>query len=200
MLVYAPRRSKETASAQFVLAGIFMKESTYKVVISGDQSLRHDSANFDHESEARTYARAAAGRTQRLRAEDRNLVVGLLPAGNIAGNTGTKVSHGEWKPRPPGSASASSTRMAEVRRRTIRRPCGGAALRSNKDSRAAMETSHHSKPWPCPTAENNRPNCLIIKTFTRNKVKAYLDQQSANNPVSGTLLLAFSERLPEKGS
>ena len=37
-----------------------MKQTTYKVVISGDQDLRHDSANFDHESEARTYARAAA--------------------------------------------------------------------------------------------------------------------------------------------
>jgi hypothetical protein len=37
-----------------------MKQTTYKVVISGDQDLRHDSANFDHESEARTYAHTAA--------------------------------------------------------------------------------------------------------------------------------------------
>ena len=37
-----------------------MKQSTFKVVVSDDQSLRYDSANFDHESEARTYARAAA--------------------------------------------------------------------------------------------------------------------------------------------
>jgi hypothetical protein len=37
-----------------------MKQTTYKVVVSDDQNLRHDSANFDHESEARTYARAAA--------------------------------------------------------------------------------------------------------------------------------------------
>jgi hypothetical protein len=37
-----------------------MKQSTYKVVISDDQNLRQDSATFDHESEALTYARAAA--------------------------------------------------------------------------------------------------------------------------------------------
>ena len=34
-----------------------MKQTTYKVVTSDDQNLRHESANFDHESEARTYAR-----------------------------------------------------------------------------------------------------------------------------------------------
>jgi len=37
-----------------------MKQTTYKVVIPDDQNLVHESANFDHESEARTYARAAA--------------------------------------------------------------------------------------------------------------------------------------------
>ena len=37
-----------------------MKQSTYKVVVSDDQNLRHDSANFDDESEALTYARSAA--------------------------------------------------------------------------------------------------------------------------------------------
>ena len=37
-----------------------MKQTTYRVVVSDDQNMRHDSANFDHESEARTYARAAA--------------------------------------------------------------------------------------------------------------------------------------------
>jgi hypothetical protein len=37
-----------------------MKQTTYKVVVSDDQNLTHDSANFDHESEARIYARAAA--------------------------------------------------------------------------------------------------------------------------------------------
>ena len=37
-----------------------MKQTTYKVVTSDDQNLTHESANFDHESEARTYARALA--------------------------------------------------------------------------------------------------------------------------------------------
>jgi hypothetical protein len=37
-----------------------MKQTTYRVVVSDHQGLRHDSANFDHESEARTYARAVA--------------------------------------------------------------------------------------------------------------------------------------------
>ena len=37
-----------------------MKQITYKVVTSDDQNLTHESANFDHESEARTYARALA--------------------------------------------------------------------------------------------------------------------------------------------
>ena len=37
-----------------------MKQTTYKVVIPDDQNLGHESANFDHESEARTYARALA--------------------------------------------------------------------------------------------------------------------------------------------
>jgi hypothetical protein len=64
-----------------------MKQTTYKVLVADDQNLTHDSANFDHESEARTYARAAAqGGRERLRAEDRNRVLGrvfgLLPAGN----------------------------------------------------------------------------------------------------------------------
>ena len=35
-----------------------MKQTIYKVVFSNDP--RHESANFDLESEARTYARAAA--------------------------------------------------------------------------------------------------------------------------------------------
>src|SRR6516165_10856105 len=37
-----------------------MKQTTYKVVIPDDQNLVHESVNFDYESEARTYARAAA--------------------------------------------------------------------------------------------------------------------------------------------
>ena len=37
-----------------------MKQIAYKVVISDDQNLRQDIALFEHESEARTYARAAA--------------------------------------------------------------------------------------------------------------------------------------------
>ena len=37
-----------------------MKQTTYKVLIPDDQNLTHESANFDHESEARTYARAVA--------------------------------------------------------------------------------------------------------------------------------------------
>ena len=37
-----------------------MKQTTYKVVTSDDQNLTHESANFDHESEARTYARVLA--------------------------------------------------------------------------------------------------------------------------------------------
>jgi hypothetical protein len=37
-----------------------MKQTTYKVVTSDDQNLRQDTALFEHESEARTYARAAA--------------------------------------------------------------------------------------------------------------------------------------------
>ena len=35
-----------------------MKQTTYKVLIPDDQNLTHESANFDHESEARTYARS----------------------------------------------------------------------------------------------------------------------------------------------
>jgi hypothetical protein len=37
-----------------------MKQTTYKVVTSDAHNLRHESANFDHESEARTYARVLA--------------------------------------------------------------------------------------------------------------------------------------------
>ena len=37
-----------------------MKQTTYRVLVPDDQNLTHDSANFDHESEARTHARAAA--------------------------------------------------------------------------------------------------------------------------------------------
>jgi hypothetical protein len=37
-----------------------MKQTTYKVLIPDDQNLTHESANFDHESEARTYARSVA--------------------------------------------------------------------------------------------------------------------------------------------
>jgi hypothetical protein len=37
-----------------------MKQTTYKVVIPDDHNLGHESANFDHESEARTYASAVA--------------------------------------------------------------------------------------------------------------------------------------------
>ena len=37
-----------------------MKQTTYKVVIPDDQNLRHESANFDNEREARIYARTVA--------------------------------------------------------------------------------------------------------------------------------------------
>ena len=37
-----------------------MKQTTYQVVTSDDQNLREDTALFEHESEARTYARAQA--------------------------------------------------------------------------------------------------------------------------------------------
>ena len=37
-----------------------MKQTTHKVLIPDDQNLTHESANFDHESEARTYARSVA--------------------------------------------------------------------------------------------------------------------------------------------
>ena len=37
-----------------------MKQTTYTVVVSDDQNLRHESGNFDHESEARSYRRTSA--------------------------------------------------------------------------------------------------------------------------------------------
>jgi hypothetical protein len=37
-----------------------MKQTTYQVVTSDDQNLREDTALFEHESEARTYARVQA--------------------------------------------------------------------------------------------------------------------------------------------
>jgi hypothetical protein len=37
-----------------------MKQTTYQVVTSDDQNLREDTAFFEHESEARTYARVQA--------------------------------------------------------------------------------------------------------------------------------------------
>ena len=55
----APRRGNETISAVRPRRHL-MRQTTYKVVIPDDQNLGHDSATFDHESEARTYARAAA--------------------------------------------------------------------------------------------------------------------------------------------
>jgi len=58
-----------------------MKQTTYKVVISGDQDLRHDSANFDHESEARTYAHTAAqgGRSAYVLKIDTELLASYPP-------------------------------------------------------------------------------------------------------------------------
>ena len=58
-----------------------MKQTTYKVVTSDDQNLRHESTYFDHESEALTYARALAqgGRSAYVLKIETEFLAGFLP-------------------------------------------------------------------------------------------------------------------------
>ena len=53
-------------------------------------------------------ARAGSDRTQRLRAEDRYRVFGIVPTGNITGNTGGQVSQGDERKRARRAAARCS--------------------------------------------------------------------------------------------